>query len=65
MMIRCNLCGIEDYHYTEDRNTIIGCYLFKNFLAHRYICDDCIVTYIDNLKEEGISRQWWPIEIRR
>jgi hypothetical protein len=63
-MIRCNMCGKKDYHYTERRDTSIGCYQFSYPLERKYVCDRCITSYIDFLKNIKRKRTWWPFEIR-
>jgi hypothetical protein len=65
IMIECSMCGKKGKHYTEDRDTTIGCYQFSYPLERKYVCDECIISYINKIKEKGIKREWWPFEIRR
>ena len=63
-MIKCNTCQKEDFHYTENRNTSIGCYHFWRPYEYKYVCDDCIIKIINELKEKGISKFWYPFEVK-
>lgn len=63
-MIKCGFCGKKDYHYTQNRNTSIGCYEFSYPLERKYVCDECIEKYIIDLKNKNINKCWWPKEIK-
>jgi len=62
--IECYKCGKKDKHYTEDRDTSIGCYKFWHPYEYKYVCDDCMKLIIRILKVTGKSRRWYPFEIR-
>ena len=63
-MINCSVCDSQDYHYSEDRSTSIGCYEFWYPLKRVYVCDNCMIKIQDDLRKKGVKKEWWPFEIR-
>jgi len=63
-MIECNFCGKLDEHYSKNRDTSIGRYMFWYPYEYKYVCDSCMENHIKMLKTKNVSQYWFPQEIR-